>query len=60
MSHKSWAITFMIIGIFNGGMSVFNNHMTHVREREAVERGYAEWVVGAAGTATWRWKEKTP
>lgn len=27
---------------------------------EAVERGYAEWTTDSNGTATWRWKEKTP
>ena len=26
-------------------------------KKEAVERGYAEWIVDASGDATWQWKE---
>ncbi len=26
-------------------------------KKEAVERGYAEWVVNASGDAKWQWKE---
>jgi len=25
---------------------------------EAVEKGFAEWVVTSHGNATWKWKEK--
>lgn len=26
-------------------------------KKEAVDRGYAEWVVNASGDAKWQWKE---
>lgn len=26
-------------------------------KRQAVERGYAEWVVNPSGSTSWRWKE---
>lgn len=26
-------------------------------KREAVERGYAEWIVDSNGNTTWKWKE---
>ena len=27
-------------------------------KKQAVEKGYAEWVVTPEGNATWQWKEK--
>lgn len=29
-------------------------------KQEAVERGYAEWVVDSKGETKWRWKEVQP
>ena len=26
-------------------------------KKQAVERGYAEWVVNPSGSTTWQWKE---
>lgn len=36
---------------------IASSRQTGALKQEAVERGFAEWVVDSKGSATWQWKE---
>ena len=43
--------------IFVTGISLISLQWLFNLKKEAVERGYAEWVVDSSGNTEWRWKE---
>jgi hypothetical protein len=42
----------LIVGLIAGEL-----HTSNFYRKEAVERGYAEWVVDSSGETKWKWRE---
>ena len=56
-----------IFGVYCIAVIAFVCHATYLKfvgadsgniQKQAIERGYAEYVVGSDGETTWQWKEK--
>jgi hypothetical protein len=45
------------IYVFWAGASLGKWHGKHIVQSEAVQRGFAEWVVDDQGKSEWKWKE---
>lgn len=52
---SSWVTGFIVGVLLSLGLS-FSSEAYHNIQKEAVERGHAEWQVDASGETTWRWK----
>lgn len=51
-------VSVSLIAIFAIFMAMFGADEVVSLRKQAVERGYAEYVVDSDGETTWQWKEK--
>lgn len=58
MTNKHYRALAIICTLFLYLTLVFVHSKYEELKKEAVERGYAEWVVDSDGETTWRWKEE--
>jgi hypothetical protein len=58
MNDLAISLAMCVVLFFLGVMFTICGAVVPMRE-EAVERGFAEWVVHPDGSTTWKWKEQS-
>lgn len=57
MKEPFFSILIIFVAIFNIATTCCLEYKYNKIKEQAVERGYAEWVVKFDGSTTWQWKE---
>ena len=58
MTEETFGNLMFVISLFLAVCLLISSHQKHDLRKQAVEKGYAEYVVDSDGETTWQWKEK--